>query len=1336
MADESAVLLDFTSLHSGEELYDFLEENNYLANLDEFRQKFLGRLVAYLEDPSNSSPFLSFGEETLIAAEALRYLPELLDNADFLQALGITSLNSPLLEKARTDLTIEAVIGRKEAIPGSPIEVPFINRGQAFDTAEQLKRLYRRLVVLAGQVPEDTEPEYEEALDAALNTALSDLTNKKNALSDSLRHDKELALDSAVQGQLTSRWREVDSETSNREKGQVSTILAEHQKAFSAELEEWRKQVLSFQDQESKNKIDSWQQEGEIQGLLGKKGLLEFLLSWVNNGSLPELLEAIKHHCISLVEPFNPRRAETPAEQAELDLELTLERLFKVSDELEQYLNESKNGRVKAHEKKFSDAVSAELLGATTSATDTDIPGGDSSQIQEPDPHTPPHSADGAVDALASKWLLVAEAWRSSWNLLENLEDTNTSKQALSKLLEENNLRPENLLSFNFDFASFFAAMPPQRRVQSAEQADRILELLNQIFPEGQDVAEPPGATTPQSPQRLQTAFSTDAPLDPRSEKLQTIGQISRAKAELVQFTLLQLRLRLADMGYSQSEITAYLELYEAQISSQIWIALLDKNGLHEKLSLADLVAIEKNITDQYFTFISKAYPPQNPRKPLGVADANEAALRAFLERSGLDPDLYLQQFSRQALQRALAITEEFSRLTLAERITLVTDLLQDRMDQSTARSLAQIFTVLASGGSIVDYTTFFDQLSQQLYQKNWGELSNSERERISGYINYFYENSQIFGLVIGLSDLRDLKSKVSQLQTLFQRMQAFRDRPLALTLQNFGTVRGDDAKQRGVQEVVLQQEFESSSRRDVTLQVSVIFALEIQPEIREGLLTLVMQQPVSMQEFGGLLEYAQTGEQPAEPLNARLMAQLENFQRLQQENPEAFAEQQQQAYQQFSQAEYNRKRIEVALKLIRAAAQAYAGNPTALISLLSDKQSREIIQKEIQKWGLRVGVGAAGTAAYSILSPLISIVSGVTSFLTSIGLLGQGAGTAAANAISSTGSLLGSEALSEAATTTAAGASKELTALNKSLADLGNTLSQVPGQVSTAASTLGIGKSLAIVAFSSIFGPIILAGVLTIIVITVIGGSLNDFPLGVVPNGPGAGSGVQGRLARFNGRVCWPTNGRISQFDTPAHNTWGEPNIGSALDISGTYGEPIYTPYSGTVLQAGAYENLAYPGYGYWVHMRTDEGFELIFAHMAGDPTQHLVDRDGDGNLEPAVVVGGRLEAGDPVGLMASTGTGSVHLHYEVPQPPVRIRDVIPPVPPLPPASTPISLSSPIMVRVGMCGLGGSEELENEEEETIIEDKETDTIPPTTSAPAPGQPSPQDLLQGNFGQL
>lgn len=84
-------------------------------------------------------------------------------------------------------------------------------------------------------------------------------------------------------------------------------------------------------------------------------------------------------------------------------------------------------------------------------------------------------------------------------------------------------------------------------------------------------------------------------------------------------------------------------------------------------------------------------------------------------------------------------------------------------------------------------------------------------------------------------------------------------------------------------------------------------------------------------------------------------------------------------------------------------------------------------------------------------------------------------------------------------------------------------------------------------------------------------------------------------------------------------------------VDIAAPAGTPILTPTSGTVKRVGFQKGLA----GHFVIVEDSQGREHKFFHMSQAPT---------------LKAGQRVESGDPIGLVGSTGRSSGnHLHYEV---------------------------------------------------------------------------------------
>lgn len=109
------------------------------------------------------------------------------------------------------------------------------------------------------------------------------------------------------------------------------------------------------------------------------------------------------------------------------------------------------------------------------------------------------------------------------------------------------------------------------------------------------------------------------------------------------------------------------------------------------------------------------------------------------------------------------------------------------------------------------------------------------------------------------------------------------------------------------------------------------------------------------------------------------------------------------------------------------------------------------------------------------------------------------------------------------------------------------------------------------------------------------------------------------------------PYKGAItSRFGSRANPFTGRGSEGhSGLDIKGRTGDPIRATAKGRVVFAGTQN-----GYGKVVRVRHGNGYETLFAHLS----------------KINVKVGQRLQAGDVLGLLGSTGRSTgPHLHYEV---------------------------------------------------------------------------------------
>ncbi len=164
---------------------------------------------------------------------------------------------------------------------------------------------------------------------------------------------------------------------------------------------------------------------------------------------------------------------------------------------------------------------------------------------------------------------------------------------------------------------------------------------------------------------------------------------------------------------------------------------------------------------------------------------------------------------------------------------------------------------------------------------------------------------------------------------------------------------------------------------------------------------------------------------------------------------------------------------------------------------------------------------------------------------------------------------------------------------------------------------------------------------------------------------------------------LCWPTTGNITTYKRypggAPHAVYG--GIGDAVDIANAEGTPIISPFSGTIVLAGAGQDTM-ADYGNYVMMTVDEtinghtGFTVIFAHLS-----KVADKFHN-------QTGKKVEKGDEIGLMGTTGNSSgPHLHYEVVYRDgsgriITIPEVAPPQPEIQLTSNGFLISTPVITK------------------------------------------------------
>lgn len=227
--------------------------------------------------------------------------------------------------------------------------------------------------------------------------------------------------------------------------------------------------------------------------------------------------------------------------------------------------------------------------------------------------------------------------------------------------------------------------------------------------------------------------------------------------------------------------------------------------------------------------------------------------------------------------------------------------------------------------------------------------------------------------------------------------------------------------------------------------------------------------------------------------------------------------------------------------------------------------------------------------------------------------------------------------------------------------------------QLPKLASALKAGGSLAAILSNPITLTVIAIVLILIILVVVVGGGGGNVA-NLVPTNEflplGTGSGEADPNVLYGDAIpidvenpCWPVGGEITQLPNLNHGTrCGNKGVGvayhQAIDIATSTGTRVYAPYAGDVCvktQTAMGSDGKLEGYGVYLVICTDLGFDMVFAHLA--------------DYASGIKQGDQVTKGQLIAFSGDTGNSTgPHLHFEITNyavcRPYNILDIVPSIP------------------------------------------------------------------------
>jgi len=1060
--------------------------------------------------------------------------------------------------------------------------------------------------------------------------------------------------------------------------------------------EDWKKLVEDeLNPPKETNEIEK---KSEIDGITGNfeaPGLLELSLENKSTDDLGEIaiddngfpenfsskwylafFHQVKLHKSPVVEP--------PAEVAQADTQKLVDRYFTALTELIAVIEAKKTKLADKLNQELLDSIK-QALNLSTSADDSEISGNEPEDQEITQP-------SGDLNQAIEIWQKVATRWREISFLNATLVASLPAGYGLNDFDLENDDSVESAILQRIQQSQDSPEITAAKLIESAKQ---FLTQLEEIAVSAglSKTPEPPESVVPTD---LETPPTDQAEPEPTQAEAippaQSLNQLTRARQRMLEEVRKTLFDELLQHGLPEEEVQLLVHQYEGEISQDLWLKFIESGGLYQSLSAVQIIELWSGIADDYLDRIAiqKGFQNQDARSYYEQWQADQQKIeRRKLAMEDNEFSLIAAAFSPENVSQAFSSLQPYldpknDKQWKDLAFSLFVQYCQNQgldyadLEGQAKQLIDSVFFHLKTIRTTQDPEKFqaaYNTLLELL-------VTGNEDWRLA-----FFQNEDLRAVLFSAPELLLAGTQLVELSERWRQAAnstviKLNQRHLAV-INHFNSLNLPDKSKDGQKPA--RHDYQSQIADELGRNVDLRFALnmvftsgastERQREIETALyiyfslnqgkeiqLDYVMDLIYAgvMADEGQAIEQAYQQYYEPQPsatyASPAERAQLRQAQAEYQEKALAAKHQQQQKLVNSSTSANMRAAVGAA----KVAAAALSGNwAKAAQELLTNKE----LQKKLKQ-------AAQVVASYNAYM-LFKILQGILKFFKTLynivtfpfrmgGAILKGAGHLIADGASwlvrgasnliSAGSNFFQGLFVMGSTAAGVEAAMEAESQLNALAQDAGSLSKQAGQglvdagsapikgFLQSATLAGVTSSLATVMAAAFLGPILLVTLITIIVITVIGGAMNDLPMGYVGESLTSFHGISG---------CWPVDGRIS--DTPeGHASSPYPRTsagGTAFDIA----VPEYTPVRATFdgQAKSAYDPY---GYGNYVILDTTFGATLFFGHL---------------NVVKVPTTAVDVKAGQVIGLSGNTGNSSgPHLHYESITPAYPIRSLVPSVP------------------------------------------------------------------------